>query len=400
MSILKRPQSPKPFPFHATFSVLVSPRSPHVQFPSSPNLVATFTTHSSEFYDRAPIKVSPNPLAIPARGDRAFSPSLENFKLAAPPKRSRTKARLNNKLVLELSEPLASPAITDFADPRSPKPQPKSKKAAAPVQAVAHVQFNSAPRVERTLSHSLSSYPRSPYPTAPIGSPVPAGAAEFLRSKGSSSKNSTSLSVSSPVTLSFGQAVSSAPSTSSLKRQHKPAPLPLEPAVPAQESSSKLVDAFWQSVTLEGETPMVTALEYPASADLVDVDLQSPAPVAPSLTFGAADGSIWSPTAAAPVSTPKSAAILSVSNLRAVPARESLLRAALMSPGIKSSFGSARALSTRAPLRRADIASPSPHDPYASFQSFAAAMSFGEIPRSVDQADAFIAYPAPVMTAA
>lgn len=142
---------------------------------------------------------------------------------------------------------------------------------------------------------------------------------------------------------------------------------------------------------------MVTALEYPASADLVDVDLKSPAGVAPSLTFGAADGSIWSPVGP----TPRSAALLSVSNLKAVPARESLLRAALLSPGVKSSFGSARAMMStvsRVPLRRGDVASPSPHDPFASFQSFAAAMSFGEVPRSVDQADSLIAYPAPAVT--
>lgn len=411
VSILKRPQSPTPFPFHATFSVLVSPRSPHVQFPPSPNLVATFTTHSSETYDRAPIKVSPNPLALPARGDRIFSPSLQNFTLAAPPKRSKTKARLNNKLVLELSEPIASPAITEFADPRSPKPHAKSSTKATPAPPVVavqphHVQFSVA-RPERSLSHALASYPRSPYPTAPIGSPVPAGAAEFLRSKASSKKSApATLSVSSPITVSFGQALSAAPTptTSGLKRLHKPAPLPLEPVVPAQESSSKLVDAFWQSVQLEGETPMVTALEYPASADLVDVDLKSPAPVAPSLTFGAADGSIWSPAvASAPVAAPKSAAVLSVSNLKAVPARESLLRAALLSPGVKSSFGSARAMSSMSrgpPLRHADVASPSPRDPFASFQSFASAMSFGDIPRSVDQADSLIAYPAPVATAA
>jgi hypothetical protein len=362
--------------------------------------VATFTTHSSESYDRAPIKVSPNPLVLPARGDRFFSPSLENFTLAAPPKRSKTKARLNNKLVLELSEPIASPAITEFEDPRSPKPHAKSKKAAPPKVAAQphHVQFLPLAHPERSLGHSLASYPRSPFPAAPIGSPVPEGAAQLLRSKGSSEKSSTNLSVSSPISLSFGQALSATPSTSGLKRHHKPAPLPLEPPVSTQESSSKLVDAFWESVTLE--TPMVTALEYPASADLVDVDLQSPAPVAPSLSFGTQDGSIWSPTLSSAPVVPKSAALLSLSNIKPVPARESLLRAALLSPGAKSSFGGARSMSTRILLRRSEIASPSPHDPFASFQSFASAMSFGDVPRSVDHADASIAYPAPVATAA
>ncbi|KAJ3500990.1 hypothetical protein NMY22_g19076 [Coprinellus aureogranulatus] len=162
------PMSPTTQPVFASFSVLASPtlKSPHVQFMASPQLVATFTTHSSDTYDRAPIRVSPNPLELPARGDRYYSPAMENFKLAPPPK---PKAAVQKRLDSILHQQCASPAITEFEDPRSPK---------IPVDASHQVRFASfaasPARPAKDLKASISSFPRSPYPSATFPSEVEA----------------------------------------------------------------------------------------------------------------------------------------------------------------------------------------------------------------------------------
>jgi hypothetical protein len=131
-------------------------------------------------------------------------------------------------------------------------------------------------------------------------------------------------------------------------------------------SASDLSNAFWEAVTLEeGETPMVTALEYPESATVMEeIDLKSPAPnvaalksPGPQLMFGNQDGSVWSPTPAS--AFPKKHA-----------ARETLLRSALMSPA-KAAF----AKPAVKPMKHSFVASPSPNDPFASFPSFSAVLS-------------------------
>jgi len=365
-SILKRPaslalQSPTAaLPFHASFSVMSPGKTPHVHFLNTPQLVATFVTHSSETYDRAPIKVSPNPLALPARGARYYSPTVENFKLAAPPPpKAAALQRLNS--ILKATQ-CASPAITDFPDPRSPQ----AAAAAAPsFQQIRFASFAAAPRHQpRDLASSIASYPRSPYPSAPL-SP-----AETMGSK----QESRGRRLSDPsvkVTRARSHDVPSRPSRApvppsplqssfkaqGLQRPHKPTPLALDSA----GSTSSLSNAFWDSMTLEGETPMVTALEYPESAvQMEDIDLQSPSFVkspkvstpAPALMFGGQDGSVWSPSA-----VPKKTA-----------ARDMLLRSALMSPA-KAAFAKPKQ------VKRAVIASPSPNDPFASFPSFAAALT-------------------------
>lgn len=390
-SILKRPaalpMSPtSQLPF-ASFSLMVSPtmKSPHVQFMASPQLVATFTTHSSETYDRAPIRVSPNPLELPGRGERFYSPHLENFKLADPPKpKAAIKKRLES--ILQSSQQCASPAITEFEDPRSPK------VAADVTQQIRFASFVASPaRPPRDLKASISSYPRSPYPSATFPSEVEASE-EGARSRRMSDSSvdvsarsaavstaprkamasrlsSTIPSIPSPLQQSFRTPIKTpvkTPLTAGLQRSHKPAPLALSP----QDDATALSNAFWDAVSLE-ETPMVTALEYPESAnEMEEVNLKSPAPPVkspgPALVFGTQDGGVWSPAA------PKQP-----------PARESLLRSALMSPG-KVAFGR---------VKRSYIASPSPNDPFASFPSFAAAITMA-------QSDPAIAYPAPVAMAA
>lgn len=393
-SILRRPApvvtSPNPLPF-ANFSVLMSPslKSPHVKFMASPELVATYATHSSETYDRAPIRVSPNPLELPGRGDRYFSPSMANFKLSPAPKpKASVQKRLDS--ILRNAQSCASPAITDFEDPRSPR---------LPTDSTGQVRFASfaeePARPIRDLGKSISSYPRSPYPSAPL-SPSPANGETTSEARGRRMSDSSvdvstrSRSVEggtaprktpvarisvpftpipSPLKQSF-----KTPTTAGLQRAHKPAPLALEP----KDDSTALSDEFWNAVSLgaEGETPMVTALEYPESAmELEEVDLKSPAPAmalkspaaGPALTFGTQDGGVWSPAPA----------------VKQTPARESLLRSTLMSPG-KVAFGR---------VKRSYIASPSPNDPFASFPSFAAALTMAP-------SDPAISYPAPVATAA
>ncbi|KAF8971788.1 hypothetical protein BDZ97DRAFT_1609801, partial [Flammula alnicola] len=44
--------------------------SPHVHFPPTPTLTQIAITHSAYSYDRKPIEVLPNVLALPERGDR------------------------------------------------------------------------------------------------------------------------------------------------------------------------------------------------------------------------------------------------------------------------------------------------------------------------------------------
>jgi hypothetical protein len=397
-SILKRPAALPMSPTgaqqqFAAFSVLLSPtgglKSPHVHFPPSPSkLAATFVTHSPGTYDRAPIAVSPNLLAIPAWGDRIYSPSIEGFRLSAPPKPFRSLAFAYQ----------ASPVITDFEDPRSPKAQP----AAAPVDVTANAvrfeqitELRGPAKPSRDLQHSLSSYPRSPYPSAPIEyteqdaemetrgrqmhraealpSPSARTRARAQSMEVRNARNKKGLSLSGPTNhaslkfkpmpspLAKSMTTTTTTSTSSLNRAHKPAPLALDPS---PVGSDTLSQAFWQSVSL-GESaesacdePMVTALEYPESAtdydEMLDLEMRSAAQ--PPLMYAPADGVVvFSP------GLPKPRAALSRLH-------ESL---SLLSPGVKrTSF---------APLARKEITAPSPNDPFAAFPSFGAALEAGGI---------------------
>ncbi|KAJ4470984.1 hypothetical protein C8R41DRAFT_603056 [Lentinula lateritia] len=64
-SILKRPPplALSQSPFRASVTIVVSPGSPHVHFPSSPGLTATFTTHSPNSYDRGAIIPTIRPIS-------------------------------------------------------------------------------------------------------------------------------------------------------------------------------------------------------------------------------------------------------------------------------------------------------------------------------------------------
>jgi len=336
-SILKRPGalplSPA-YPFTACFSIQHSPllRSPHVKFQSSPTLVSTFTAHSSRSYDRAPISVSPL--------ERTYVTSLEDFKLSAPPKPFRSISAAQN-----------SPAITDFEDPRSPKVQPAAKQNLLRFATLTSNQ--TAIRPSQTLASSLASYPRSPYPSAPI---VPTEHANIVVTEDSPTQRARASSLELPkrnkkgLTLGPSFITPVVPTPSSLGRSifspsinegKIPAPLDLE---------SRLNEAFWNSVSLEesDDEVMVTALEYPSSA------------VEPQIMYASADGALWSPA------LPKPGAAVN------------RIRESLMSPGKRSSFSG---------IVRKDFTAPTPNDPFAAFPSFAAAM----------EVDSAITYPSRVV---
>ncbi|KAH9897690.1 hypothetical protein C8Q73DRAFT_640339 [Cubamyces lactineus] len=67
--ILKRDSSPFRTPT-LPFSNCGPLFSPHVHFPPTPRIAATYPAHSPTTYDRAPIAVSPNVCQLPRRGER------------------------------------------------------------------------------------------------------------------------------------------------------------------------------------------------------------------------------------------------------------------------------------------------------------------------------------------
>jgi len=375
--ILKRPGALplSPSAPSASFSSLLSPSyqralkspAPHVRFPSSPTqLVATVSTYASDAYDRIPISISPDLVAMPGWGERVYSPSIEGFRLAAAPKvfRSLTLAHQS------------SPVVAEFEDPRSPRLQPAGDvtgaKAANAIRFAKITQETSIAQI-KPLEKALTSYPRSPYPSAVThegdakkgnrGKQLPrteileaARARARVQSHEGRQRNKLGLTLdrpdfaatSSPLTQSF---VSTAPvPTTSLKRSNKPAPLPLRTD---STESEKLSNAFWNSVSIESaEVPMVTALEYPESAieyeEKIDIGIRSASQ--PSLMFAGADGVLFSPG----LPNPRS---------RVNKLRESLQQ--VMSPAKKSSF---------IPIARKEVTAPSPNDPFAAFPSFGAVL--------------------------
>jgi len=249
--------------------------------------------------------------------------SLEDFKLSAPPRPFRS-----------ISAAQCSPAVTDFEDPRSPKVQPPAKQQNL-LRFAALTSNNAATRPSQTLSSSLASYPRSPYPSAPL---VPTEHAEDTvdsptrRVRASSldlpKRNKKGLTLGPsvvPTPASLGRSVFSP----SVNEGQIPAPLDLE---------SRLNEAFWNAVSLEEEGDdevMVTALEYPPSA------------VEPQIMYASADGALWSPA------MPKPGAAVN------------RIRESLISSSKRSSFSG---------IVRKDFTAPTPNDPFAAFPSFAAAM--------------------------
>lgn len=348
-SILKRPGALPLTPFtacvsqHSPSSLL---GSPHVKFVSSPSLVSTFTTHSARSYDRAPISVSPL--------ERTYLTSLDDFKLSAAPKPFRS-------IIPAVYQNSSSPAITDFEDPRSPKVQPAAGQQNLLRFAAFTNNNNKTPtRPSKTLASSLASYPRSPYPSAPLApteqvNEAAAGDGLVHRPRASSlelpkrNKKGLTLDESSVIPIAptpsyLGRSVFS-PSIDEDKIQI--APLDLE---------SRLNEAFWKAVSLEessddNDQAMFTALEYPSSAATA---------AGPKIMYGNADGAVWSPA------VPKPGAAVD------------RIRESLMSPSRRLSLGG---------FVRKDFTAPTPNDPFAAFPSFTAAM----------EVDSAITYPSRVV---
>lgn len=272
--------------------------------------------------------------------ERTYVTSLEDFKLSAPPKPFRSIYAAQN-----------SPAITDFEDPRSPKVQQAPKQNLLRFAALTNKE--TATRPSQTLARSLASYPRSPYPSAPLvqteevsdvvseDSLTQRPRASSLelprRNKKGLTLGSASLNPVAPTPSSLGRSVFSP----SINEGKVPAPLDLE---------SRLSEAFWKAVSLEesDDDVMYTALEYPSSVTV------------PQIMYGDADGAVWSPA------LPKPGAAVN------------RIRESIMSPGKRSSFGG---------FVRKDFTAPTPNDPFAAFPSFTAAM----------EVDSAITYPSRVV---
>ena len=376
--ILKRP-SPLPLSPSvqaSSFSSVLSPSfqkgsgltSPHVRFPSSPSQF--IATYSSSAYDRAPISISPNPVALPGWGERVYSPSIDGFRLSA--------AQTVFRSISAAHQP--SPVVTDFEDPRSPRLKPaadiSSSKDANANRFARLATAQDPPKQVKPLEKALTSYPRSPYPSAPLteldgrGKQLPRTANDIKvrayaqsRDAWDNKKKKHTLTVGvhatpevTPVPSPLG--VNSGPThPPSLNRAHKPAPLSLESD---SAGSDQLSNAFWNSVSVDpksADEPMVTALEYPESAvdyeEKMELEVRSASQ--PPLMFASGDGVLFSP------GLPRAHA--RIEKLRGSIQQQQLLK----SPSTrKTSFAPV--------IARKEITAPSPNDPFAAFPSFGAVL--------------------------
>lgn len=339
-SILKRPGALPLSPFTASRSNQSSPLlggSPHVKFLPSPSLVSTFTTHSARSYDRAPISVSPL--------ERTYITSLDDFKLAAAPKSFRS--------IPAAVQQNSSPAITDFEDPRSPKVQPAAKQNL--LRFAAFTNNKTPTRPSKSLASALASYPRSPFPSAPL---EPSEQVNDVVAAGDNNSRPRAASLELPkrnkkgLTLDESTVIPIAPTPSYLGRSVFSPSINEDKVHAPLDLESRLSEAFWKAVSLEEESidndgddeAMFTAMEYPASATTTTT--------APhQIMYGNADGAVWSPA----VPKPGAAA--------------DRIRESLMSPSKRLSLGGGGG-----GFVRKDFTAPTPNDPFAAFPSFTAAM--------------------------
>ncbi|KAG6836549.1 hypothetical protein H0H93_006856 [Arthromyces matolae] len=436
-SILKRPAplplSPNPLPFAASFSVVLnsSQLSPHVHFPSSPTMMAaTFTAYSANTYDRGPIIVSPKSAGFSPGvwANRPLSPSAHNaFKLLDPPRRKVQNFQLltvptfedprSPKPFKDVRNNTAQPqllTVPTFEDPRSPKPykgptnttphvqkdrsllsvpafeDPRSPKPYKPRNGISFQELTlHVPQgvpAAQDLAKSLYTYPRSPYPSAPIeedamdvdvdasrnsegkvitqrgrqvmgvgvGKIRPPPRARSLDKESTRRKHRQTLAVStssqgiinSPLRQTFLSPVVEVSAVSSpAVKNTKANKLKAKTPPPSLDLESQ----FWQSVSLEEEVPassasasgtsFMTANEFPMSANLMSPGI--------NITFGTNDGEVWSPH---------------VPKLRRVMKRLFDGPGSILSPAQRKAFS------------KGMVASPSPNDPAASFPSFSVAM--------------------------
>ncbi|KAJ3876479.1 hypothetical protein F5051DRAFT_411475 [Lentinula edodes] len=384
-SILKRPPplALSQSPFKATVTIVVSPGSPHVHFPSSPGLTATFTTHSPNSYDRGAIVVSPNPLEIPSWGSRIYSPGSETF--GKPGSTESSPAEELTPTFKSFTPPILSLSSPSFDEvfPKSPVLETKrTSRASARFQAIA---AEPTIRPISGIGEALKSYPRSPYPSAPT-SPAPAVLADaenhvvenegtvtgrvWFRTRTVYGSNPSLVSREAgakPKAKKVPPAITiigrSAEMVSSPLRQDFLAPVEESPqhtataANTAGKNHAQLTQAFWQSMSLD-ETANMTS-PYNTNEDPVASGLFSPGGMISPMIFATKEGVVWSP-----------------------PRRDALFhKKDLMDMPIKS--GGSRAM----------VMSPSPEDPFSAFPSFSAVLSLDH-----GKQESIIAYPPAAVT--
>jgi len=208
-------------------------------------------------------------------------------------------------------------------------------------------------RHSQTLAHSLASYPRSPYPSAPF---VPTEELNDEVTEDDLTQRVRASSLELPkrnkkgLTLGFTSVTSVAPTPSSLGRSVFSPSINEGKIHASNDLESRLSEAFWKALSLEqsDEEVMYTALEHPSSGAV------------PEIMYGSADGAVWSP--------------------------------ALPKPGvavnrIRESLMSSKRSSFSVGFVRKDFTAPTPNDPFAAFPSFTAVM----------EVDSGITYPSRVV---
>jgi hypothetical protein len=340
-SILKRP-APLPLSpsaFTANFSVVVSASkgSAHVHFPKSPSMVAgMFTAHSANTYDRGPIITSPASADHSSWMGRMLSPTAHNaFKLCDPPRKTPGARK---EQFTSLAPPPAAVTVSSrnlappspFVDPRSPKPYVSRA-------GVSYDEITLYVPKPGDLGRALTTYPRSPYPSAPI-EPEETDMVGEMTTRGRTADRSNGPSGFTR-TRSVESRTMHRQAAQSMLSPTMESPRIVITSQPALESASpetRLNQEFWAAVTLE---------DAPAAGR----SLKSP-----RLMFGNQDGTLWSPRPSKRES-------------------RSMVNNGFLSPAPRKQDYS-----------KGMVASPSPNDPYASFPSFTLALN---------NMDGVIAYP-------
>ncbi|KAJ3761364.1 hypothetical protein EV360DRAFT_37932 [Lentinula raphanica] len=362
-SILKRPPplALSQNPFKASVTIVLSPGSPHVHFPPSPGLTATYTTHSPNTYDRGAIVVSPNPLELPSWGSRIYSPSSETF--GKPASTESSPAEELTPTFKTFTPPILSLSSPNFDEvfPKSPVADTKpTTRASARFQAIA---AQPTIRPVSALGEALKSYPRSPYPSAPA-SPAPAVLAEQENAEIEDGERLAGRAKAKKVPPAITIIGRSAEMVSSPLRQEFLTPVEESPqhtataANTSSKSHSQLTQAFWQSMSLDESMDDVGSPRI-TNEDPVASGLLSPGGMISPMIFATKEGVVWSP-----------------------PRRDVLFHKKDLKDTVFSSGGS-----------RAMVMSPSPEDPFSAFPSFSAVLSLDH-----GKEESIITYPPPAVT--
>lgn len=320
-----------------------------------------FSTHSPGSYDRAAIVVSPNPLALPAWGDRVYSPSTGAFQRDNSTIATQVASPLLNKPVV--SAAALGEEVVVMAPPKAKNIKAKSQARRAKFEEnLASSNGKALPREINGMTRSITQFPRSPYPSAPLSPFSPIEVSETVRPQRAASVSGTTSGVrkikaNRPAALGIvGSELSLAQNASTPSRPSFLSPVAESPAAPLD--SSRLSQDFWRSVSVSEEIAAEQAEQSTAAAEAEGPE--TPVSAVPRFMFGTKDGQLWSP------GLPKKF--------------ESML-----SPLSRTTFAS-----PITSITGEKILSPMPNDRMANYPSFGMVLS--------GAADA-IKYPQPVITA-